>query len=300
MHERHYHFYPYKESKDIGITRYRFVAALSERTCVTCGDLDGKVFEVEDAVEGKNYPPIHPNCRCATVMADAISSTRAAKDPLTGKSYKVNGNMTFNKWKDSLTDEQRKAMELHVRQMRNSSADKKQYEKYKAIIGTDSMPKTLEKFTELKYNNGDKRDELKSQYRHTKYGFTSGALNADSKEALQHAVQYYESVRKMKTDINNISKNTGWNEDSIEKIKNHIFYENHKLSGGYGRFDPDYNMAISWQRLIDGKTIKEMDIVLLKHEYLELTLVKKGYSQDEAHIISSKKHNYTTAVEKGK
>ena len=93
--------------KEIGITKYRFVAALSKNTCGTCGDLDGKVFDIEDAVEGKNYPPIHPNCRCTTVMADVISSTRAAKDPLTGKTYKVDGNKTFNEWKDSLTDEQR-------------------------------------------------------------------------------------------------------------------------------------------------------------------------------------------------
>ena len=176
--------------KDIGITRYRFVAALSDRTCDTCGDLDSKVFDIEDAVEGKNYPPIHPNCRCTTVMADAISSTRAAEDPLTGKTYKVDGNMTFNEWKDSLTDEQLEAMNSHVREMRNSSADKKQYEKYKAVLGEDNMPKTLEKFTELKYNDNDKWTELKYKYRAVNRYEIEGKVPIDKIMQLDNAAYY--------------------------------------------------------------------------------------------------------------
>lgn len=99
---------------EIGIKKYRFVAALSERTCETCGGLDGKVFDVADAREGVNYPPIHPNCRCTTVMADAISKTRIARDPATGKNYKVDGNMTFEEWQASLTPEQKAAMGNYV------------------------------------------------------------------------------------------------------------------------------------------------------------------------------------------
>ncbi len=90
---------------EIGIKKYRFAAALSERTCETCGSLDGQVFEVKAAREGVNYPPIHPNCRCTTIMGDAISKTRIARDPETGKNYKVDGDMTFEEWKAGLTDE---------------------------------------------------------------------------------------------------------------------------------------------------------------------------------------------------
>ncbi len=103
---------------EIGIKKYRFVAALSERTCETCGGLDGKVFDVTDAREGVNYPPIHPNCRCTTIMADAISKTRIARDPATGKNYKVDGDMTFEEWQASLTPEQKAAMETHVKEAR--------------------------------------------------------------------------------------------------------------------------------------------------------------------------------------
>lgn len=96
--------------EEIGIKQYRFVAALSELTCDRCGNLDGSVFDTDKAVEGENFPPIHPRCRCVTVMADVNLSSRIARDPLTGENYKVDGNMTFNEWKSGLTDEQRNAL----------------------------------------------------------------------------------------------------------------------------------------------------------------------------------------------
>jgi len=34
------------------------------------------------------------------------------------------------------------------------------------------------------------------------------------------------------------------------------------------------------------------DITLLHHEVMERNLVEKGYSQDEAHTMTSMKHNY--------
>lgn len=139
--------------EEAGISRYRFVAALSSCTCDRCAALDGKPFDLDKAVEGKNYPPLHTNCRCITIPADAVPSKRIARDPVTGKNYKVDGSMTFEEWKNSLTDEQRKAMELHVRQMKNKSADKKQYEKYISIIGKENMPKTFDVFQDLKYND---------------------------------------------------------------------------------------------------------------------------------------------------
>lgn len=96
--------------EEIGIKQYRFVAALSELTCDRCGSLDGSVFDTDKAVEGENFPPIHPRCRCVTIMADVNLTSRIARDPLTGENYKVDGSMTFTEWKDSLSDEQKAAM----------------------------------------------------------------------------------------------------------------------------------------------------------------------------------------------
>lgn len=49
-----------------GIKQYRFVAKLDGRTSDVCRDLDGEVINIEDAVEGVNYPVLHPNCRSTT------------------------------------------------------------------------------------------------------------------------------------------------------------------------------------------------------------------------------------------
>lgn len=127
-------------------------------------------------------------------------------------------------------------------------------------------------------------------------GAVSGALNPMSKQAEQHAVRYYESVRHMKTDTLKISKSTGISKEKLDKIKNHVFVNEHELLDGKRRFDPDYEIAQSWQRLINGD-YKEQDIVLLKHEYAELRYMEKGFSQKEAHIKASRKYNFAKYVE---
>lgn len=48
--------------KALGVTHYRFVATLDEKTSIQCASQDGKVYEI-----GKGpVPPLHPNCRSAT------------------------------------------------------------------------------------------------------------------------------------------------------------------------------------------------------------------------------------------
>ena len=52
-----------------GIEMYEFLATLDYKTSPPCQALDGKRFLIKDAVPGKNYPPMHPNCRSTTVAA---------------------------------------------------------------------------------------------------------------------------------------------------------------------------------------------------------------------------------------
>ena len=111
-----------------------------------------------------------------------------------------------------------------------------------------------------------------------KSGALSGAHNPQSDQAQEHAEKHYEAVKRMKTDIKHISANTGFSEDDITKIKNHVFIEKHDLGNGeLEYFYPNYEMAQSWQRLIDGKNIQKHDITLLNHELLEQRLMKKGW-----------------------
>ena len=125
-------------------------------------------------------------------------------------------------------------------------------------------------------------------------GAISGALNPFSKDAKKHAAQYYESVRHMNTDVARISENTGISEAEIAKIKKHVFLEKHDLGGDEPEyFYPNYEMAQSWQRLIDGKNIQKHDVTLLRHEAMERELMDKGYSQAEAHRLAEEKYNYS-------
>ena len=125
-----------------------------------------------------------------------------------------------------------------------------------------------------------------------KSGAVSGARNPSSKEAREHAERYYGLVRSMKTDVARISETTGFAEEDIQTVKSYIFMEKHDLGGAeLEYFAPDYMMAESWQRLIDGKP-ELHDITLLNHEIMERDLMKKGIPQDEAHIKASGKYNY--------
>lgn len=96
----------------------------------------------------------------------------------------------------------------------------------------------------------------------------------------------------MKTDVKRIAKASGFSEKEIQNIKDYIFNDRHDLGGEEPeRFQPDYMMAESWRRLIAG-TPEAHDLTMLYHEQMERELVNQGHSQDDAHIITSKKYNY--------
>ena len=155
--------------EEIGIKQYRFVAALSELTCDRCGSLDGSVFDTDKAVEGENFPPIHPRCRCVTIMADVNLTSRIARDPLTGENYKVDGGMTFDEWKKGLSDEQRNALKyvansekrgiIEMKRKKNDNKSetmpKKQLQKiikrFKKLGGTIQMSEETDKYLDSKF-----------------------------------------------------------------------------------------------------------------------------------------------------
>ncbi|EJW14732.1 phage head morphogenesis protein, SPP1 gp7 family [Paenibacillus alvei DSM 29] len=65
------------------VKKYQFVATLSERTCPTCGSMDGRTFKLSEKMTGINAAPLHPRCRCTTVAAfndNEDGGQRIAKD----------------------------------------------------------------------------------------------------------------------------------------------------------------------------------------------------------------------------
>ena len=166
------------------------------------------------------------------------------------------------------------------------------------VYGAKAVMEGKVSWTELARGYGGKKVDSRLSQRGGRSGIIeqSGALNPDSKRARKHAAIYYESVRHMTTDCERIAANTGFREQDIRVIKNHVFIEEHDLYAGRQRFAPDYEMAQSWQRLIDGRNIQERDIVLLNHEYIESVFMKTGFSTVEAHEKAQGIYNYAALL----
>ncbi|MCC0634216.1 minor capsid protein [Clostridioides sp. ZZV15-6388] len=170
-------------------------------------------------------------------------------------------------------------------------------ESYRAAREEDS--ETYYVPASIKYN------EWYSKY--VKDSFSSGAISRKRLKDLEiylreekHANLYYEEIRKRTSDIKAIAKNTGYSEKVIQDIKSHVFMNKYNLYGGYKSFDPSYDMAISWQRLIEGKDIRKCDIILLKHERLEKFLMDRyNYDYKKAHGLVVRKYDYEKALREG-
>ena len=73
--------------------------------------------------------------------------------------------MSYKDWLENMTDEEKEAFGVKQKKYRNKAADKRQYEKYREILGKD-VPRSLDKVQELKYNGGSEWDELTGFYRY--------------------------------------------------------------------------------------------------------------------------------------
>lgn len=97
-------------------------------------------------------------------------------------------------------------------------------------------------------------------------------------------------------DIEAIAKTSGMSTANIKQIKQHVFFETHQLYDGVGKFEPDYDMAVAWQRLTEGHP-EERDILLLRHELLESQLEKAyNLSAADAHRLASKTYDWAAEL----
>lgn len=126
--------------------------------------------------------------------------------------------------------------------------------------------------------------------------YISGGLNPSDDAAVAHAFRAYASIRKQKTDCQNIAANTGMSFECVSLIKAYIFYAKHELLEGIDYFWPCYEMAESWRRLSakGGRHIQPHDR-LLQHELLEIQYITRGISQIEAHSLACQTFDYPTA-----
>ncbi|WP_197074544.1 minor capsid protein [Geobacillus kaustophilus] len=155
----------YKEAE---IEKYIFVATLDLRTSPQCRAHDRKVYNVKDAVPGKNMPPLHPYCRSTTRAyfgPETLQNIqRRARDPVTGKTYLVPADMSYEQWRKNIEEKHSQDRIVALdKQILNKVADYKQYERYKEVLGDDA-PKSFESFQNLKYGDSEAWSLVKLDY----------------------------------------------------------------------------------------------------------------------------------------
>ena len=114
--------------------------------------------------------------------------------------------------------------------------------------------------------------------------------NENDERDIKAAREYRKISRR--NDAKRIAENTGFSEEDVLQIKRHIFYDKHQTYEGYKTLDPDYDMAVAWDRLYKGEQL-DRDILLLKHELLESNLEKQyNLTVAEAHQRAKKSYDW--------
>lgn len=85
--------------KELGIKKFKFLATLDERTSDICRSMDGREFNVKDAQQGENAPPLHPYCRSTIVpVVDGFEpKERSMRNSMSGETENVT-NMNYSEW----------------------------------------------------------------------------------------------------------------------------------------------------------------------------------------------------------
>jgi len=92
----------------------------------------------------------------------------------------------------------------------------------------------------------------------------------------QLANKMYENIRSNKNDVSQIAEQTPVAESAIQQCKDHVFYNKHRLDSyellgepvEYGRFDPNLQQALAWERFKNGQATPQ-DLEWARHEILE-------------------------------
>jgi len=86
---------------ELDIDAVEILATLDNKTSPICRRMDGKYVQCKDAKPGITIPPFHCHCRSTTVpyIPAVYGTERAARDPKTGKTVFVDGELKYEDWK---------------------------------------------------------------------------------------------------------------------------------------------------------------------------------------------------------
>ena len=175
-----------KAYRDGGCEEVQLWAAVDERTCPTCGIKHGNVYRIKDCPT----LPLHANCRCT--ILPVVDDKDAKKDHDTAKED------IKKEWDRRSIPEEK----IKDKIKRNYDSDKKQYKKYKDILGKEG-PRSFADFQELKYNDINGWEELKSKYKAN----TSPKIKRDGATRADEFSKYWGEA-SLKETVNKFVPNT--------------------------------------------------------------------------------------------
>lgn len=146
-------------AKSTGIKKQMWSATLDTHTCERCAALDGKIFDIDDP--NKPQMPLHPLDRCCWINVpdeDWKPDKRIdnlTKEEIDWKDYK--------EWYEEKVRNNSKIL-IEKKKIENKSKDKKQFERYKEVLGKDFTIKSFDEFQEVKYNKIEDWEKFKSNY----------------------------------------------------------------------------------------------------------------------------------------
>ena len=169
---------------------------------------------------------------------------------------------------------------------------------------------------------GDLIDALKRLFRRTRAedsgrvrthgGHSSRPGNmADYERQERWANEAYDTIRAHPDadeiagnlrDVERLDGSTGFSPEEINRIREHIFFEEHPVAdyeGGivHQRYDASPDMAEAWLRLRSGRPLPE-DLALLEHESAEARYydTHPGTTYEEAHRAANEVSNWQNQI----
>lgn len=298
-------------------------ATLDAKTRDSHVKVDGEIREVDKKFSNGLMFPGDPSGKAAEVINCRCRARTEARWALDANQTKMLGDTS------KLKPEQREAIakKLGVPEdaldqysgqivpinAKNYSDFKKQYNKLWQYEGSE-LQKTAEariakmeaaKNVKKNASGTNKGLEKSSKSSTIEAGAVTGAYNnrndPDGKKREAHAVRYYESIRnsKKKDIVETVAANSGISSEDVSKMYDHLFVNEYDLDKGHTRFDSDYYIAESVQRLREGKNIQNHDMTLVYHEAMEYDLMNiDGLSYEEAHEVANRSFNYQRDLDK--
>ena len=277
-------------------------ATLDGKTRPSHAKIDGEIRELDENFSNGMEYPSDPEGGAAEVINCRCRLGRKARWLLDEEQTKQLGNT------DKMTDKQ---LEPIAKKLGITTEELRKYKDNIIPVKArnyDDFRRQYEKIwnhDDIKVGNAGKTLANAGNSSKITSGAIYGALNDVNDPAGirrdEHAKTYYDSLRNSNKEqiVKAISSNTSLSEATVSKMYDHLFVNKYDLDKGHTRFDPDYDIAESIQRLREGKDIQEHDLILVQHEAIEHDLMNSGgLSYEEAHKIANEMYDYKKALYK--